>query len=97
MFDDSGSPITFVAETDVVFMLGSGALHPYELVMGPYSVHTTVESLNRGQAGIRERALLRGPMSAPSMEASGSVGLCATEHPWPTGSAIAATRTKEPP
>jgi redox-sensitive bicupin YhaK (pirin superfamily) len=58
VFDDSGSPITFVAETDVVFMLGSGALHPYELVMGPYSVHTTVESLNRGQAGIRERALL---------------------------------------
>jgi hypothetical protein len=33
-------------------------LHPHDLVMGPYSVHTTEQALNRGQAGIRERALL---------------------------------------
>jgi hypothetical protein len=58
VFDESGSAIDFVAETDVVFMLGSGALHPHDLVMGPYSVHTTEQALNRGQAGIRERALL---------------------------------------
>jgi redox-sensitive bicupin YhaK (pirin superfamily) len=61
VFDQSTNPIDFVAQTDTVFMLGSGVLHPHDLVTGPYSVHTSAETLRRGQAGIRERAqLLRG-------------------------------------
>lgn len=57
-FDPSASPIDFVAQTDTTFMLGSGALHPHDLLTGPYSVHTSAETLRRGQAGIRERAQL---------------------------------------
>jgi redox-sensitive bicupin YhaK (pirin superfamily) len=56
VFDDSGHTIDFVAQTDVVFMLGSGVLHPHDLVTGPYSVHTSSQALSRGQTGIRERA-----------------------------------------
>ena len=58
VFDDSVSPIDFVAQTDTVFMLGSGVLHPHDLLTGPYSVHTSGETLRQGQAGIRERAQL---------------------------------------
>lgn len=57
-FDASGSAITFEAQTDTAFVLGSGVQHPHDLLMGPYSVHTTAETLRQGQAGIRERAQL---------------------------------------
>jgi redox-sensitive bicupin YhaK (pirin superfamily) len=57
-FDDSGNPIEFVAQTDVVFVLGSGVQHPHELHMGPYSVHTSAPTLRQGMTGIRERAQL---------------------------------------
>lgn len=58
VFDDAGGAIEFAAQTDTAFVLGSGAQHPHELFMGPYSVHTSEAALNRGQAGIRERAHL---------------------------------------
>ncbi len=58
VFDDTGGSITFVAQTDTAFVLGSGVLHPHDLYMGPYSVHTSEAALHRGQAGIRERAAL---------------------------------------
>jgi len=57
-FDASGNAITFEAQTDTAFVLGSGVQHPHDLFMGPYSVHTSAETLRQGQAGIRERALL---------------------------------------
>ncbi len=58
MFDDAGGAIEFEALTDTAFVLGSGVQHPHELFMGPYSVHTSAETLRQGQAGIRERAQL---------------------------------------
>ena len=58
VFDDFAGTIDFVAETDTVFMLGSGVLHPHDLLTGPYSVHTSAETLRQGQAGIRDRAQL---------------------------------------
>lgn len=57
-FDESGGPVTFEAQTDTAFVLGSGVLHPHDLVMGPYSVHTSVQALRQGQDGIRARAHL---------------------------------------
>jgi redox-sensitive bicupin YhaK (pirin superfamily) len=57
-FDESGDAVTFEAQTDTAFVIGSGVLHPHDLVMGPYSVHTTAETLRLGQVGIRERAQL---------------------------------------
>lgn len=57
-FDESGAAVTFEAQTDTAFVLGSGVQHPHDLFMGPYSVHTSAGSLRQGQAGIRERAQL---------------------------------------
>ena len=56
VFDASGSAIAFEAQTDTAFVLGSGVQHPHDLFMGPYSVHTSAQTLRLGQAGIRERA-----------------------------------------
>lgn len=58
VFDDAGGTIEFEAQTDTAFVLGSGVLHPHDLYMGPYSVHTSEDALQRGQAGIRQRAQL---------------------------------------
>lgn len=55
-FDASGGPITFEAQTDTAFVLGSGVQHPHDLHMGPYSVHTSAAALQQGQLGIRQRA-----------------------------------------
>lgn len=55
-FDESGGAITFEAQTDTDLVLGSGVQHPHDLFMGPYSVHTSAQTLRQGQAGIRERA-----------------------------------------
>ena len=46
-FDASGSAITFEAQTDTAFVLGSSVQHPHDLLMGPYSVHTTAETLRQ--------------------------------------------------
>jgi hypothetical protein len=46
------------AQTDTVFVLGSGVQHPHDLFVGPYSVRTNEEALRHGQAGIRESARL---------------------------------------
>lgn len=58
VFDTSGDAIHFVARSDSVFVLGSGAVHPYAKHMGPYSVHTSAAALHTGQEGIRARAAL---------------------------------------
>ena len=58
VFDEAGGAIEFEAQTDTAFVLGSGVPHPHELFMGNYSVHTSAAALQRGEAGIRERAQL---------------------------------------
>jgi hypothetical protein len=53
VFDASESAIDFVARTDVGFVLGSAVNHPHDLVLGRYSVHTSVEALRVGETEIR--------------------------------------------
>jgi redox-sensitive bicupin YhaK (pirin superfamily) len=52
VFADCDAPIDFVAETDVGFALGSAPKHPYPLVLGNYSVHTSANALEAGEANI---------------------------------------------
>jgi hypothetical protein len=37
-----------------VFVLGSAVLHPHDLVLGRYSVHTSQAALQNGQERIRQ-------------------------------------------
>ena len=56
VFERSGSSIAFTAREDTAFVLGSAVPHPHDLHMGAYSVHTSADTLQRGEHGIRERA-----------------------------------------
>lgn len=53
IFEQADTPIDFVAEGETRFVLGSAAQHPHDLVLGDYSVHTSVEALEQGEAEIR--------------------------------------------
>jgi hypothetical protein len=53
IFEPSESAIELVAEGDVRFVLGSAPHHPHELVLGSYSVHTSVAALRQGETEIR--------------------------------------------
>ena len=53
IFEPSEEPISFVAESDVKFVLGSAAKHPYDLALGSYSVHTSQAALEEGETEIR--------------------------------------------
>jgi hypothetical protein len=53
IFEPSEESIDFVAEGDTVFVLGSAVQHPYDLVLGNYSVHTSAQALRQGEAEIR--------------------------------------------
>jgi len=53
VFAPSEQSIDFVAESDTRFVVGSAAEHPHDLVLGNYSVHTSVEALRAGEAEIR--------------------------------------------
>lgn len=53
LFEQMESPIDFVAEGETRFVLGSAPQHPYRLILGPYSVHTSHEALERGASEIR--------------------------------------------
>ena len=53
IFEESGAALDFVAQGETEFVLGSAAKHPHELVLGYYSVHTSQEALERGEAEIR--------------------------------------------
>ncbi len=53
-FEEGAKPIRFVAEDDTDFVFGSAAKHPHELRLGYYSVHTSDEALERGEARISE-------------------------------------------
>jgi hypothetical protein len=54
VFEPSNEAIDFRAETDAEFVLGSAASHPYELVLGHYSVHTSKASLQAGERRLAE-------------------------------------------
>ena len=53
VFEESDGAIDFIANRDTSFVLGSAIKHPHELVTGYYSVHTSQEALDRGEAEIR--------------------------------------------
>jgi redox-sensitive bicupin YhaK (pirin superfamily) len=54
IFAPGQEAVDFVAEAETEFMLGSAVPHPYELVTGYYSVHTSAEALAKGEQRIRE-------------------------------------------
>jgi redox-sensitive bicupin YhaK (pirin superfamily) len=53
VFEESNQAIDVVAHGDTMFVLGSAAKHPYDLITGYYSVHTSPEALAQGEAEIR--------------------------------------------
>lgn len=52
IFEPGESAIEVVAEGRTRFVLGSAPRHPHPLVLGSYSVHTSVAALRRGEAEI---------------------------------------------
>jgi redox-sensitive bicupin YhaK (pirin superfamily) len=52
VFEESEKAIEFEAATDTAFVLGSAVKHPYDLVTGYYSVHTTEAALSEGERNI---------------------------------------------
>jgi redox-sensitive bicupin YhaK (pirin superfamily) len=53
VFEDSSQAIEVIAEKDVAFVIGSAVRHAHDLVLGNYSVHTTRDRLESGEAEIR--------------------------------------------
>jgi redox-sensitive bicupin YhaK (pirin superfamily) len=51
VFEEGAAPIEVVAQSAVEFVLASATKHPYPLVTGSYSVHTSEDALVRGEAG----------------------------------------------
>lgn len=60
VFQPSPQAITLEAGagSDALFVIGSAAPHAHELHLGDYSVHTSAESLDRGEANIERLRLL---------------------------------------
>jgi redox-sensitive bicupin YhaK (pirin superfamily) len=54
VFEESNGVLEFAALQDTGFILGSAVKHPYDLVLGSYSVHTNKQSLAQGEARIAE-------------------------------------------
>jgi len=52
VFEESGGVIDLEADGDTSFVLGSAIKHPYPLVLGYYSVHTSRATLDQGEAEI---------------------------------------------
>jgi redox-sensitive bicupin YhaK (pirin superfamily) len=52
VFDEGEGPIAFEALTDTGFVLGSAVKHPFALVTGSHSVHTTADALREGERNI---------------------------------------------
>ena len=53
VFDEGGGALQFQARGETEFVLGSAAKHPYPLVTGNYSVHTSEAALIQGESEIR--------------------------------------------
>ncbi len=54
VFEESNGALEFEALEDTGFILGSAVKHPHELALGMYSVHTSQQALERGEAKIAE-------------------------------------------
>jgi redox-sensitive bicupin YhaK (pirin superfamily) len=54
VFEESNAALDFEAREDSGFVLGSAVKHPYDLVLGNYSVHTSKQALERGEANIAQ-------------------------------------------
>lgn len=61
VFAENTDALEFTAVSDSTFLLGSAVKYPHDLVLGNYSVHTSEQALQTGEANIREiGALLKG-------------------------------------
>jgi redox-sensitive bicupin YhaK (pirin superfamily) len=54
VFEESNGALEFEALEDTGFILGSAVKHPHDLMLGSYSVHTSRQALERGEAKIAE-------------------------------------------
>jgi redox-sensitive bicupin YhaK (pirin superfamily) len=54
VFEESNDAIEFEAIEDTGFVIGSAVKHPYDLVLGAYSVHTSRAALDKGEKRIAE-------------------------------------------
>ena len=54
VLEEPSGEVEFEAVEDTSFVLGSAVKHPYDLVLGNYSVHTNKDALDRGEARIAE-------------------------------------------
>jgi redox-sensitive bicupin YhaK (pirin superfamily) len=52
VFEEGDSALRFEASGDTGFVLGSAVKHPHDLVLGYYSVHTSAQALEAGEAEI---------------------------------------------
>ena len=52
VFEEGSGALRFTARGDTEFVLGSAARHPYPLVTGMYSVHTSAAALQKGESEI---------------------------------------------
>ena len=52
VFEEGETALSFEGETE--FVLGSAVKHPHDLVLGYYSVHTSAQALEAGEAKIAE-------------------------------------------
>jgi len=53
VFEEGQAAIEFVAQGATEFVLGSAVKHPYDLVTGYYSVHTSAAALVQGETEIQ--------------------------------------------
>ena len=53
VFEEGQSALRFDARGDTGFVLGTAVKHPHDLVLGNYSVHTSAQALDAGEAEIR--------------------------------------------
>jgi redox-sensitive bicupin YhaK (pirin superfamily) len=54
VFGESEDVLAFTADEDSDFVIGSAVPHPHNLVLGYYSVHTSLAALRAGEARIKE-------------------------------------------
>src|SRR5882762_7273061 len=54
VFEESNGALEFEPLEDTGFILGSAVKHPHDLALGMYSVHTSQQALERGEAKIAE-------------------------------------------
>ena len=53
IFEPGEDAVTFTALEQAEFVIGSAVPHPHDLVLGHYSVHSSAEALEAGEAQIR--------------------------------------------